>query len=402
MKKTILVLVASTVVITVVILIFKNKVGDIRPSVFPSSNSVQLEQLEQSGHSDDLSESVIGNRVKEDLKLAAGFEIGLFASGLGKARNLEVSPGGVVLVSNMESIIALPDKNRDGLADEQKKIVQNLDRTHGFAFYGSRVYVTEESAVTSYLWDEADLTLTDAKKLFDLPKGGRHFTRSIVFAKDGTMYISLGSTCNVCDEKDPFFASVIISDSQGSPPVLFARGLRNSVALAINPVSQILWGAENGRDMIGDNIPPEEVNIIRQDADYGWPNCYADKLADSNFKSSVSKDCGRTVSPIWGMQAHTAPLGMEFIPKSFNPDWEGDLLVAQHGSWNRSVPSGYKVVRLDVDGEKITGEEDFLSGFLRGSNAWARPVDVVFGSNGELYLSDDKSGNIFKIVRNLP
>lgn len=344
--------------------------------------------------------SKVGDQVSFPLNLPSGYQIGVFAKDLGKARGLALSPGGTVLVANFNSIMALVDKDQNARVEEKKVILERLDNTHGFTFFKDKLYVTEQTKVSRYNWDEKSLAASFDKKLFDLPKPGLHFTRSIVFTSDGRMYISIGSTCNACEEREPFFGSVIVSDSEGLVPKLYAKGLRNSVALTINPQTGELWGADNGRDLLGDKVPGEEINIIKDGGDYGWPYCYGERVHDLNFDpKGDSRRCQGAQSPIFEMPAHIAPLGMVFIPKEFSADWAGDLLVSQHGSWNSSVPVGYKVVRLKVEGEKITGQEDFISGFIKGAEVLGRPVGLVFDKRGDLYVSDDKSGVVYIVVK---
>jgi len=217
------------------------------------------------------------------------------------------------------------------------------------------------------------------------------------------MYVSLGSTCDVCSQSPNVGGSILISNSEGSSPRVFAKGLRNAAFLAINPESDELWSTEMGRDHLGDNIPPDEIDIIKQGDDYGWPNCYGNKIWDKEFNKGKTDPCTNTTAPIYEIPAHSAPLGLVFIKsKQFSPDWQNDLLVAYHGSWNRSVPTGFKIVHLNAEGNSIIGSEDFMTGFQVGPNAksaFARPVDLVFDKQGNLYVSDDKSGNIFIVQK---
>lgn len=307
--------------------------------------------------------------------------IDIFAQNLGGVRDLEFSPGESLLASltSEGKVIAL--KN-----NETKDILAGLNRPHGIAFYNGKLYVAEETKVTRYSWDEQNLKVSFDKVLFDLPKGGNHFTRSLVFDKAGKLYISIGSTCNVCNEEDERYAAVLISDAEGLAPKVFAKGLRNSVFMALNPKIGEIWATEMGRDFLGDNLPPDEINILKEGKDYGWPNCYGDKIPDTNFNPSVT--CTNTESPIFKIPAHSAPLGLAF-------DGQGDLLVAYHGSWNRSVPDGYKVVRMKVEGNQIISSEDFITGFLEGNQAIGRPVDLIFDKAGNLYISDDKAGAVY-------
>lgn len=345
------------------------------------------------------------------LTLPPGYILGIFAQNLGGVRDLEFSPGGTLLASITSSgkVVGLPDKNGDGRVDQAKEILTGLNKPHGLSFFGGKLFVAQESNVSRYNWNEQNLTATLDKKLFDLPRGGRHFTRTIAFNKMGQMFVSVGSTCDVCFEKQPFLAAVIVSDSEGAKPRLFAKGLRNSVFIAINPKTGELWGTEMGRDYLGDNLPPDEINIIRDGnpstgsgpRDYGWPNCYGDKTPDTSFNPSASKNtCENTELPIYKIQAHSAPLGLTFINSSqFPTDWQGDLLVSYHGSWNRSVPDGYKVVHMKVSGNQILSEEDFISGFIQGSQVIGRPVDLTYDVMGNLYISDDKNGTVYIVGR---
>ncbi|MFI5205702.1 MAG: PQQ-dependent sugar dehydrogenase, partial [Candidatus Paceibacterales bacterium] len=173
--------------------------------------------------------------------------------------------------------------------------------------------------------------------------------------------------------------------------------------IQFNPKTGELWGTEMGRDYLGDNIPPDEINIIREGVNYGWPNCYGDRVADTSFNQDAT--CQFTQSPIYQIPAHSAPLGLTFINSSqFPADWQGDLLVAYHGSWNRTLPTGYKVIHMKVNGNTISGVSDFLTGFIgvgakSGADALGRPVDLTFDKSGNLFLSDDKTGDVYIIQK---
>lgn len=338
-----------------------------------------------------------------NLKIAEGFSIDLFATDLGSPRDLEISPEGILLASIPQEgkIVALEDSDNNGKSEKTSDVLTKLNRPHGISFHEGKLFVTEETAVARYAWNGQTLKATLEKKLFDLPKGGRHFSRTIDFDKSGRMYISLGSTCDVCYENHEFLAAVIVSDPEGTNPRLFASGLRNAVFITVNPQTDELWATEMGRDFLGDNLPPDEINIIREGKDYGWPLCYGSRVHDTDFDKKVyiqivpQPPCAETEPPVYEIPAHSAPLGLAF-------DKEGDLLVAYHGSWNRSTPIGYKVVKLDVRGNEVAGEEDFLTGFLPAgasgpSQADGRPADLIFDPDGSLYISDDKAGVIYRV-----
>lgn len=337
--------------------------------------------------------------------LSSGFTIHVFASGLGNPRDLQFTPGGTLLVSNPNTnqVIALRDKNHDGVADTSKVIINGENHVHGLAFYNNKLYIADVDKVVRYNWDENSLQATLDKVLFSLPPNNDHNNRTITFNQSGQLFVSVGSTCNVCRETPQQGGSVWVSDADGNNPQVFATGLRNAAFIAINPKTGELWGTEMGRDYLGDNTPPDEINIITQGKNYGWPNCYGDKIHDTNFDKSLIDPCTNTQSPIYQIAAHAAPLGITFINSSqFPSGWQGDLLVAYHGDWNRSTPVGFKIVHMKVNGNIISGEEDFLTGFLQSNNAndsLGRPVDITFDTQGNLYASDDKAGNIYIIQK---
>lgn len=337
--------------------------------------------------------------------LPKGFVIHLFAVGIGSARDLQFSPGGTLLVSDPSagSVYVLPDKNNDGVADMTKTIISGEHRPHGLAFYKNKLFVAEVDRVVRYGWDEKNLMATKEKVLFSLPENLDHNNRTIVFDNSGRMFVSVGSTCNACNESDPKSGTIVVSDSEGNNPTVFAKGLRNAPFMQINPLTGDLWATGMGRDNLGDNLPPDEIDIIKQGKDYGWPNCYGNKIPDTNFNPNAN--CENTEPPIYEIPAHNAPLGLVFIrSKQFDASWQNDLLVAYHGSWNSTVPVGYKVVHLKVRQNSIISSDDFMTGFIEkgaisGFLANARPVDMEFDNSGNLYLSDDKAGNIYIIQK---
>lgn len=394
MKKAVFINALILVGILGVWYVLRREVGDLRP-LFPVTENA-ADKVKQTN------QRLRGEPLDVPLKLPAGFRISVFADemGSGSPRDLQITPGGSLLVSipNQGQVLALIDSDKDGTSEEKKVVLQGLNRPHGLAFWEDKLYVAEEEEVVRYIWNENEKTAEFDKKLFDLPAGGRHWTRTIEFTPDGSMYVSLGSSCDVCRENHPWLAAVIKSNANGDNPQVFAQGLRNAVFIKVNPSTNKLWGVEMGRDFLGDDKPPDEINIIKE-GHYGWPYCYGDKIYDPAMKDGDQSFCDSTASPVYEIEAHSAPLGLVFINSPLFPqNWQGDLLVAYHGSWNRSTPVGYKVVRLDVEGENIVSEEDFLTGFLQGTTALGRPVDLEFGKAGELYLSDDKAKAVYLII----
>jgi glucose/arabinose dehydrogenase len=296
-------------------------------------------------------------------------------------------------------VIALPDINHDGIADRHVEVLTGLHRPHGLAFFGSWLFVAEENQLVRYHWDETNLKAIKDKVLFSFPSGGFHFTRTVYIDTTGKLFVSVGSSCNACKEPDPRWASVLVSDVTGAPPVVYASGLRNTVFFTPDPTTGELWGNDMGRDNLGDHLPPDELNILREGKNYGWPNCYGDKVVDTEFGQGSQRECNGTEAPVWKYPAHVAPLGLVFIHSAqFPSDWQGDILVAEHGSWNSSTPVGYKVVHLHRQGQQVVSSDDFLTGWLQGSSVLGRPVDLVFNSEGTLFLSDDQDGLIYEIT----
>lgn len=374
----------------------KNKVGDVGPALdFTSNNSA--DELDKAA---ERQSTQTGESIKLPLKVEDGWQVGLFAKGTPGARDLEFSPGGTLIVSLTQSgrVVALPDQDRNGQVDEVKTLIQNLKEPHGLAFYNGQLYVAENNRVVRYHFDEKTLAVKVDKTIIpNLPTGG-HDAHTIVFDSSGQLFLKVGSSCNVCIEKDERRATILTSDHDGQGLKVYAEGLRNAPFMVFQPESKELWVTEMGRDWLGDNLPPDEVNIVKEGINYGWPNCYGNQVHDTDFDKN-GFDCRQTEPAAHEFPAHSAPLGLAFMPKEFAATNRGNLLVAYHGSWNRSSPTGYKVVKLNVNNGKITGPEDFLTGFLEGSTATGRPVDLIFAKEGSLYISDDKAGAIYIVVK---
>ena len=344
----------------------------------------------------------------KELKLPEGFRIEVFAGDLEGPRMLTFTPGGVLLVSESGEgkVVALPDAQHAGEADRVVTVLSGLNEPHGMAFYEGKFYVAENDKVRRYDWDEANLRATNGQKLADLPTGGGHSTRSLLFL-GGKMYVSAGSSCNVCIEKDPRRAAVMQFNPDGSGQEIFAKGLRNAVGLAVNPKTNTLWVTVNGRDWLGDDLPPETIyDLGKGGVDAGWPYCYGDRVPDANFTKPGDNRCQSVIEPKVQMQAHSAPLGLAFNEGTMFPaEYRNNIFVAFHGSWNRSIPTGYKVVRvkLDDNGQPVGGAQDFITGWLAPGETkkgrWmGRPVGIAFGSDGSMYLSDDAGGAVYRIT----
>jgi len=339
-------------------------------------------------------------REQRQLHAPRGFQISVFAAGLGQARFMALSPAGDIYLSvpSVGRVLVLPDRNKDGVADRVVIFADGLDRPHGLVFRGRELVVAENGRLTRLLDTNNDLRADSRTALSkDLPGGGGHSTRTVVQGPDGRLYVAAGSSCNACIESDPRRAAVMRFPAQGGKGEIYAHGLRNTVGLAFHPVTGELWGVDNGRDMLGDDEPPEELNRIVAGADYGWPYCFGNAVPDPGF--GTEQRCAQTRPPAVAMQAHSAPLGIAFgRGLAFPERYQQALLVAFHGSWNRSKPTGYKLIGISFADGKPQGKPfDIISGWLDEGNAWGRPVDPLVGGDGALYLSDDDAGAVYRI-----
>jgi len=336
------------------------------------------------------------------LKVPPGFAIDVFADKVGSVRFMAIDPAGTLLVSEPSAgrVLALPDKDADGKADSVQTVVTGLDQPHGLAFHEGGLYIAETSRVQRFAYDPATMKATQPTLLTRLPAGGGHWTRTVVFGPDGLMYVSVGSSCNVCRESDKRRAAVLRFNADGSGEQLFASGLRNAVGLAFHPTSGVLWATVNERDWRGDDVPPDYVTEIREGTVHGWPDCMTVRgrvIADASFTKSAK--CDKVTSPTVEIQAHSAPIGLAFYTGTqFPEEYRGSLFVAYRGSWNRSLPTGYKIVRIRVRDGQPPAVEDFATGWLEGTSSWGRPVDLVVGRDGALYLSDQGAGRIYRIT----
>lgn len=339
------------------------------------------------------------NKTAFPLVLPSGFTISLYAKDLGGPRVLAWDPRGTLLVSLTQQgkVVALPDRNNDGAADETITVATGLNLPHGLAFHDGKLYIAETNEVAVYDYDTATKLASHKKKIVDLPVGGNHFSRTIGFGPDGKLYIAIGSTCNVCVEKDSRRASILVANADGTQVKTFATGLRNAVFFTWK--DQTMWATVMGRDLLGDNLPPDTVDIIREGKNYGWPYCYGKQVWDKTVDGSKKAEefCKTTEPSHIDMQAHSAPLGLAFVPKTWPKEYQNNLLVAMHGSWNRTAPTGYKIVRFKLDDKgNYFGVEDFVTGWLTSAGALGRPVDLLFDPQGNLFVSDDKSGVIYR------
>ncbi len=345
----------------------------------------------------------LGSGDVADVELLSGFQANVYAEGLTGPRFIAFGPDGALYVADRgaDRIARLPDEDGDGRADAIHTFADGLNSPHSLVYHEGAWYVGVPSGVVRLVDEDGDGTADQQQTIVgDLPTSGSHSTRTVAFLPDGRMVVSIGSSCNVCFEEDNRRAAVMVYDSaEGDNPQLFATGLRNAVGLTIHPDTGELWATNNGRDLMGDDIPPETVYIIEEGATYGWPSCHNGDIPDPDFGGPDA--CNRVEQPVVELQAHTAPLGLVFYTgDSFPAEYHGDLFIATHGSWNRSVPVGYNVMRVPMDGGRPTGAaEAFATGWLNEETGESsgRPVGLAVGRDGALYVSDDKGGFIYRI-----
>jgi glucose/arabinose dehydrogenase len=327
------------------------------------------------------------------LYVPPGFSVNLLADGVAGVRFLALGPGGAVYATLSRSgrIVRLVDANGDGAAESISTVLSNLANPSGIAFRGDTLYFAEETAVKRLDPGAA----TPVTVVADLPAGG-HDTRTIVFGPDNLLYVAVGSSCNICNDVPPR-AAVTRYSLNGSNPHTFATGLRNSVGLAFNPATGELWANNNDRDHLGDNLPPEHLNILKDGKWYGWPHCYLPGKANPEYAGA---DCSGVEPPAITFQAHSAPLGIAFYTgTAFPAEFRGDAFMTYHGSWNRSVPTGAKVVRVRIQNGRPLATEDFVSGWqMANGTRWGRPVSLVVMPDGALLISDDMGDRIWRVT----
>ncbi len=314
-------------------------------------------------------------------------------------------------------VVMLPDRNHDGRADEVVLVSDKLDAPQGLVFANGDLLVANQNAVVRLDQKDGRWPATSATTLIpNLPTGG-HTLKSLRLGPDGYLYLNIGSSCNACVESDPLRATISRYTVDGRPAgavasvgrhptsPIWATGLRNSQGLAWHPETGEMYATNDGSDMrtekrgtpANDEVPPEHLNQIRSGQHYGWPACWGNRFEDPEF--SGYGGCSGMTSPAITFPSHSTPIGITFLDKTaFPPEYRGDALVALHGSWNRAVPSGYKVVRVRFEQGKPVGVTDFVTGWLKDGKAWGRPVDVASGPDGAIYVSDDRAGMIYRIT----
>lgn len=365
---------------------------------------------------------------ENSIQLPAGFSLNVFAkinaAGADYFRGprfMAFDPDGHLYISTgMDNqVLMLPDENKDGKADKVVVVSGQLNAPQGLVFLDDQLLVANQDSVVKLHrnsnggWPAVSVT--------PLIKGlsiGGHTLKTLKLGPDEHLYLNVGSSCNVCAETDPTRATIerytkegkaagaLVTLGRHKPSATWARGLRNAQGFAWHPVTDEMYATNNGSDMrasvkggpVDDNVPPEHLNKVEAHGHYGWPYCWGNQVPDPLFHSDADF-CKTTQAPVMMFDSHSTPLGISFLDKTnFPTEYLSDAIVALHGSWNRAQPSGYKLVRVKFKDNKPTEVVDFATGWLQGKAAWGRPVDVITGPDGALYVSDDRAGLIYRIV----
>lgn len=350
------------------------------------------------------------DQLRARLQVPDGFRVNTYVAGIQNARLLLFTPSGDLLVSAPRSgtvWLVQRDANGDGVADGTRVLLDGLYQPHGLALHDGWLYVAETTAVLRARYDAGAGAVrgTPERIITGLPDGGNHWTRTVHVGPDGKLYVSIGSSCNVCIEDDERRATIMRFDRDGSYGEIYASGLRNAVDFDWQPGTGAMYATDNGRDLLGDDFPPCEVNRIVPGGFYGWPIANGDRVPDPDYGSGNAARIAASIPPAHALGPHVAPLGITFYrrpsgaaPAAFPPDYDGVAFVAEHGSWNRSRKIGYQVVALHVAGDGRITETPFLTGFLKDDKVSGRPVDPAVGPDGALYVSDDYTGVVYRIA----
>ena len=337
----------------------------------------------------------------DKIKLPEGFNIEVFASGIKDARSLAIGKNGVVFVGNRreDKVYAVVDTDNDFKAEKKYVIVEGLNMPNGIALRGNDLYVAEVNRVLRFnnIYQNYK-NKPDYEVIYDeYPTDRHHGWKYIAFGPSGKLYVPVGAPCNICDSEKPVYATITRMNPDGSNMEIYAEGVRNTVGFAWHPETDELWFTDNGRDRMGDNKPPDELNHAPEKGmHFGYPYCHGDDISDPKF--GKNKDCENYTKPAQELGPHVAALGMIFYTGDMFPDkYQNSILIAEHGSWNRSSKIGYRVMFVKLDGNKTQTYKPFAKGWLQGEDVWGRPVDIKQLPDGSILLSDDYADAIYRI-----
>lgn len=337
------------------------------------------------------------------IKLPAGFKISVYAE-VENARSLAISPSGTIYVGNRngDKVYAVKDTDGDNKADKKWTIASGLNMPNGVAFKDGDLYVAEMTRILKFPNIESKLSNPGKPQVIndDYPSQDGHGWKYIAFGPDGKLYVPVGAPCNICEPKEEIYASITRLNADGTGREIFAKGIRNTVGFTWHPETKELWFTDNGRDMMGDEVPQCELNHApKSGMHFGYPYCHEGSVKDPQFGSKRS--CSEFVPPVQKMGPHVAPLGLKFYTGNMFPSqYKNQLIVARHGSWNRSKKSGHDIALVKIKNNQSEGLESFASGWLDDATqkVWGRPVDVLVLPDGSMLVSDDYADVIYRIT----
>lgn len=338
-----------------------------------------------------------------ELKVPAGFTANVFAADVTSGRLMAVAPDGVLYVARQTKgdVVALPDKDKDGKADKVEVVVAGLTRPHHVAFRNGYLYIATNPAVLRVKYANGKVEGTP-EKFVDLPVStSGHYSRTLAFDKSGKLYVSIGSSCNVCEEEDARRDTIMVYNADGTGGRAYAKGLRNAIGIDFDSKG-VLWANDMGMDGLGDDLPPDEINRVEDGKHYGFPYFYGQNLANPLLKDAKgSLQASAATPPAFEIPSHNSPIDMRFYTgKTFPTSYRNALLLVLHGSGNsykkERIPG--RVVRVVFKDGKITGLEDFVTGFVQNGQVLGRPAGIVTGANGELFISDDNKGFVYRVI----
>jgi glucose/arabinose dehydrogenase len=341
--------------------------------------------------------------VPAQLTAPAGFTVSVFASDVTNGRLMAVSPDGVLFVARQSrgDVVALPDRNKDGKADSVDVVLSGLTRPHSVAFNGGYLYVATNPAVLRAKYANGKVEGTP-EKFVDLPVSTTsHWTRTIGFGRDGKLYVSIGSSCNVCEEEDPRRTTIMVYNADGSGGRPYAKGLRNAIGFDWDPRTGVLWADDMGEDGLGEGKPADEINRVEDGKNYGWPYFIDNNEPNPNLTNAKSSlKASDATPPAFSFQPHSSPIDLRFYTgNQFPAEYRGAMFVALHGSSPaaRKERLAGKVVRVVLKDGSVAGVEDFVTGWLKDGQVLGRPAGLVTGADGALYISDDNKGFVYRV-----
>jgi glucose/arabinose dehydrogenase len=338
----------------------------------------------------------------DKIKMPQGFNIEVYSADIPHARSMALSPRGILFVGTRKAgkVYAVVDRNGDQKGDAMFTIAEGLYMPNGVAFKDGALYVAEVNRILRFDNIEADLSLPPDPVVLNnrFPSDAHHGWKYIAFGPDDRLYVPVGAPCNVCKSADERYASIMRMQKDGRNLEIYVRGVRNTVGFDWHPRTGELWFTNNGRDWMGDDLPPDTLHRAPVSGlHFGFPYCHAGQIPDPEY--GARRNCEEFDRPAMHLGPHVAPLGMKFYTgEMFSDRYKNQIFIAEHGSWNRSIPIGYRIMLVTLDGSRPVSYEVFAEGWLQGNKAWGRPVDILVMPDGALLVSDDRAGAIYRIT----